>query len=246
MKEEKKLNELEKYISQFSFDEILKIEESDRQFFALKNARNHIKNTKWNEKINQNLFLFLILQNSIISYQIAGSGENRREEFAEKISCDFEKNLELFSKWESNVDRWYGFLTTSKYNKRLYNLKKNRLTKFDKFFFEGEYKKLDNYYYNMELLLEKMVNIMWMKSADKTMTFAIKMFGYGARIVFDKFTKYPMDIKIPVDSRITKIWEKFDIEGKDIQDYLQKVSEKYSIPPLHLDSLLWIKLWKEI
>jgi N-glycosylase/DNA lyase len=55
-----------------------------------------------------------------------------------------------------------------------------------------------------------------------------------------------MNIKIPVDSRIMKIWEKFDIEGKDIQDYLQKISEKYSIPPLHLDSLLWIKLWQEI
>ncbi len=98
MKKEKNLNELEKYISQFSFDEILKIEESDRQFLALKKSRNQIKNKNLNEKISQNLFLFLILQNSIISYQIAGSGENRREEFAEKISGDFEKNLELFSK----------------------------------------------------------------------------------------------------------------------------------------------------
>jgi DNA-(apurinic or apyrimidinic site) lyase len=44
-----------------------------------------------------------------------------------------------------------------------------------------------------------------MKNADKTMTFAIKMFGYGARVVFDKFVKYPMNIKIPVDSRIMKI-----------------------------------------
>lgn len=246
MKNSRNANQLEKYIGQFSFDEILGIEESDRQFLALKNARNYIKNTKWNEKVNQNLFLFLILQNSIISYQIAGSGENRREEFAEKISCDFEKILWLSSKWDSNVDWRYGFLTTSKYNKRLYNLKKNRLTKFDKFFFEDEYEKMADYYDNMEILLEKMVDIMWMKNADKTMTFAIKMFGYGARVVFDKFVKYPMDIKIPVDSRITKIWEKFDIEGKDIQDYLQWISEKYSIPPLHLDSLLWIKLWKEI
>ena len=167
------VNRLEEYISKFSFDEILKIEESDRQFLALKNSRNQIKKIKWNEKINQNLFLFLILQNSIISYQIAGSGENRREEFAGKISYDFEKILKLFSRWESNVDRWYNFLTTSKYNKRLYNLKKNRLTKFDKFFFENEYEKMWNYYDNMELLLEKMVNIMWMKNADKTMTFAI-------------------------------------------------------------------------
>ncbi len=46
MKKEKNLNQLEKYINQFSFDYILKIEESDRQFLALKNARNHIKNTK--------------------------------------------------------------------------------------------------------------------------------------------------------------------------------------------------------
>jgi len=44
MKKEKNINELEKYISQFSFDEILKIEESDRQFLALKKSRNQIKN----------------------------------------------------------------------------------------------------------------------------------------------------------------------------------------------------------
>lgn len=246
MKKEKKLNELEKYISQFSFEEILKIEESDRQFLALKKSWNQIKNKYWNEKINQNLFLFLILQNSIVSYQIAGSGENRREEFAEKILCDFEKILELFSKWESNVGRWYGFLTSSKYNKRLYNLKKNRLTKFDKFFFEWKCEAFMEYYNDMNSLLADVVAIMWMKHADKTMTFAIKMFGYGARIVFDKFIKYPIDIKIPVDSRIIKIWKRFDIDEKDIQNYLQKISEKCSIPPLHLDSLLWIKLWKEI
>lgn len=246
MKKEKNLNELEEYISQFSFDEILKIEESDRQFLALKNARNQIKNIKWNKRINQNLFFFLILQNAIVSYQIAGSGENRREEFAEKFLYDFGKLVGLFSKWESNVDWRYGFLTGSKYNKRLYNMKKNRLTKFDKFFLEWKCEDFVKYYNDMNSLLTDIVAIMWMKHADKTMTFAIKMFGYGARVVFDKFIKYPMDIKIPVDSRITKIWEKFDIDEKNIQDYLQWISEKYSIPPLHLDSLLWIKLWKEI
>lgn len=246
MKEEKTLNKLEKYISQFSFQNILKIEESDRQFLALKSAWNKINSLWKNKKISQSLFLFLILQNSIISYQIAGSGENRREEFAEKISCDYETLYGLFIDWKSNVDWRYGFLTTSKYNKRLYNLKRNRLIKFDKFFFDGEYKIMETYYDNMELLLEKMVNTMWMKNADKTMTFAIKMFGYGARLSLGRFVKYPMNIRIPVDSRIKKIWEKFDINERDIQDYLQEISEKYSIPPLHLDSLLWIKLWKEI
>lgn len=246
MKEEKNLNELEKYISEYWLEDVLVIEESDRQFLALKESRNQIKNKYWNEKINQNLFLFLVLQNSIVSYQIAWSGENRREEFSVKISINFEELLGLFSKWKSNTARRYDFLTSSKYNKRLYNLKKNRLVKFDNFFLSWKVEEFDFLYENMVDLLSNIVDIMNMKHVDKTMTFAIKMFGYAARICFDKFIKYPMDIKIPVDSRITKIWEKYDIEAKDIQNYLQIISEKYSIPPLHLDSLLWIKLWKEI
>jgi DNA-(apurinic or apyrimidinic site) lyase len=39
------------------------------------------------------------------------------------------------------------------------------------------------------------------------MVFAVKMFGYGARIVIEKFIPYPMSIGIPVDSRIRKIYE---------------------------------------
>jgi len=80
------------------------------------------------------------------------------------------------------------------------------------------------------------------------MVFAVKMFGYGARIVFGKLITYPLSIPIPVDSRIRKISKLSKIgklgkklTDKEIQKYFQKLAEKFKIPPLHLDSLLRVK-----
>jgi len=57
---------LKSYLSKFSINDIIKIESQDLQFIALQKARNKIdSNTKSKKEkiINQNLFLFLILQN---------------------------------------------------------------------------------------------------------------------------------------------------------------------------------------
>ena len=58
----------------------------------------------------------------------------------------------------------------------------------------------------MELLLDDISKIMNKSDESKTITFAVKMFGYGSRTVFAKFVKYPIDIQIPVDSRLKKIY----------------------------------------
>lgn len=42
--------------------------------------------------------------------------------------------------------------------------------------------------------------------SSKTIVFAVKMFGYAARIVYGRFVSYPMQIPIPVDSRIRKLF----------------------------------------
>jgi DNA-(apurinic or apyrimidinic site) lyase len=76
------------------------------------------------------------------------------------------------------------------------------------------------------------------------MTFAVKMFGYAARLVYDEFIPYPMWIKIPVDSRISLIVKHMGIEwNDDVQKYFQSLAEEFGVPPLHLDSLFWIEYW---
>jgi N-glycosylase/DNA lyase len=53
-----------------------------------------------------------------------------------------------------------------------------------------------------------------------------------------------MSIGIPVDSRIRKIyelWNSKSLSDKQIYDYFHGLAHKYGIPPLHLDSLLWVK-----
>lgn len=241
--------DLDKYINQFSIDEIIKIEHQDRQFLTLKKTREKIN--IWNDKnLNSDLFLFLILQNSIISYQIAWNWNLRREEFGQKIQSDFFYLKELFKSWKDNLDRRYKFITTSKYNKRLYNLKLKRLQKFEKFrtYKLNSLKKPNNfiqtYYKNLNILLEEISLTLNNKKNTKTVVFAIKMFGYWARIISKKFIYYPKNISIPVDSRLKKIYSiQFQIKNEKeeiIQKYFENLAKKLDISPLHLDSLLRI------
>lgn len=64
----------------------------------------------------------------------------------------------------------------------------------------------DDYYQNMLNLRNIIAQSMDCKPDAKTIVFAVKMFGYGARIVFGRFVPYPNEIPIPVDSRIRKIY----------------------------------------
>lgn len=230
--------ELKKYISGFDMKNILEIEHSDLQFIALKNVWENLLNKKNISDSDKELFLFLIIQNALVSYQIAWWWELWWAEFADKILVDFDILRELHLSWKDNFDWWYNFLISSKYNKRIYNIKVKRLKKLWKM---GNMK---CYHKDMEKLLEDICYIMWNDRDSKTMVFAVKMFGYGARIVFEELILYPMSIQIPVDSRIKKIsWME---DEKKIQKYFQKLSEEFKIPPLHLDSLLWIDYWQKI
>lgn len=242
---------MDKYISQFSLKDIIYLESQDLQFLSLQNAWKKISEKSTNKIIDQNLFLFLILQNWLISYQIAWSGENRREEFSQKISKDRNKISQYLIKNKDNTDRRYNFLTTSQYNKRIYNIKKSRLIRFNKFLEELDWqdnKFFLNYYQNMNWLLSNISQIMERPSDSKTLTFTTKMFWYWARIVFSKIIYYPPQIKIPIDSRLKKIYEintgkKLSNNIKDkklISKYFEDLSKKHNISALHLDSILWI------
>jgi N-glycosylase/DNA lyase len=80
------------------------------------------------------------------------------EEFSKKIYEDFDILKETISNKNDNIKWRHSFLTNSKYNKRLYNLKTNRLKKFDVIkldlsIFEDGFSFI-NHYNDMENLFE--------------------------------------------------------------------------------------------
>jgi DNA-(apurinic or apyrimidinic site) lyase len=242
---------LDKYISKFSLNDIINLESQDLQFLSLQNAWKKISVKSKNKIIDQNLFLLLILQNWLVSYQIAWSWENRREEFSQKIVQDREIISQILWDKKDNIDRRYNFLTTSKYNKRIYNIKKSRLIRFNKILETIDWqddKFFLNHYQDMNWLLMNISQIMDRPPDSKTITFTVKMFWYGSRIIFEKIIYYPIQIKIPIDSRLKKIYEintgkkllNNIQDKKSIMKYFEDLSKKHNIPALHLDSILWI------
>lgn len=233
---------LTEIISRYSLDEIVAIEESDRQFLALKSAWELVKNRDFGNvdcKAIQEVFLRAVIYNSMISYQIAGSWELRWEEFAEKLKSDFDVLLLDFLQEKDSLERRYNLMITSKYNKRLYNIKLSRLRKLSKF----EFKSMDRYYENMVDLWQDLSKAMSVHIWSKTLSFAVKMFGYSARVIFEKFIAYPLEVAIPLDSRIRKLFltNYGLLSDKEIIIKVYEFSKISGIAPLHLDGLFWIK-----
>jgi N-glycosylase/DNA lyase len=47
-------------------------------------------------------------------------------------------------------------------------------------------------------------------------------------------------INIPIDSRLTKIFEIYKEDYTDIKLFYYDLSEKLEIPEIHLDAILWV------
>ena len=234
---------LESYVGQYTFADILAIEESDRQFIALQQSWSQVSALG----MTQELFVYLVVQCALISFQVAGSGPDRWEEFGRKVVSDC---ATLMSLGHDNVDWRYDFLTHSRYNKRLYNIKRKRLEKFVNWYslIVADRGLLD-YHDDMTHLCAKLAHGMQQTVSSKTITLAVKMFGYAARIVTGRFVVYPMDVQIPVDSRLRQIYvynKQKNPDEKKIQDYFQGLAEQFKVPPLHLDSLVWIDYREKI
>ncbi|MBS8121839.1 N-glycosylase/DNA lyase, partial [Candidatus Vampirococcus lugosii] len=234
---------LQKYLENYNINYILDLEEKkDLQYINIKKSWikiNEYKNVSDNDKF---FFIKIIIYNSLISYQLSGTGEKRWQEFAEFLYQNFDKLLK-------NIELYKTFLINSKNNRRLINMKIKRLKKIDKFFEEVDnLNSLINYYQNMTSLNTKLAYCMKQKKTAKTIVFSIKMFAYSCRIVFDKIERFPFDICIPLDSRIKKIYEintgNKNYKESEIIKYFDDISKKIKIAPLHIDSLLWVDYWK--
>ena len=219
------IRELINILSQFSVNEVLGIEkEFDEQYKALEYLYRHVNPRKY--------FVALVILNALVSYQLSGTGEQYWWEFARYFS--------KIRRVENPIDSMVMFLKESKYNNRLREVKIKRIEKMTKCINEI-LKKLNYYVRNPIYLQDTIAKALRTKREAKTIVFAVKMFNYACRIAGYGNTALPFELPIPVDVRIRKISERLGVK-KDIQGFWNKIARMVKIPPLHLDSLLWVTM----
>ncbi len=206
------------------------IEEQDLQFIYLKNLYFKIK--------NKDFYLSLILANSIICYQLSSTWEKYWEEFSNYFIINEVNSIDDLIKKLSE------FIKNSKWNKRFIETKINRLNKLKPFL--NHFINNENFYYeNMFLLNNSLAKVMNQKNTQKTIVFWVKMFWYWSRVYFNKFIEFPKEISIPIDSRLTKIYEIYNKDEKvKINDFYKDISCKLGISLLHLDAIIWVNYEK--
>lgn len=218
-------------IKNISIEDAIKIEESDLQFFALKKLFENIK--------NKDAYLSLIIANSIICYQLSSTWEKYWEEFSKYFSENEISKNDL-------IEKLWTFITNSKWNKRFVETKKTRLLKLKPFldiFFGNE----KFYYENMDILQSILAKTMNQKPTDKTIVFAVKMFSYASRNYFQNIIHFPFTVSIPIDSRLTKLYDIYNTdENLKIDNFYELLAQKTWLPPLHLDAVLWVNFEKLI
>ena len=226
------MQELYNKLKKYSISDSIKIEESDRQYIALKKMSEEIK--------HKELYLSLILANSIICYQLSWKWEDYWEEFGEYFS-DFTHFIWGWYAWKAEgVISWLAkFIKQSKNNKRFIVTKIKRLEKI-KPFLDIFIKKEEYYYDNMEILRGQLAKTMKQKLDAKTIVFSVKMFSYWARNIFNKLVYFPEDINVPIDSRLINLFEKYKWDYTNIDKFYSDLSKKLKIPELHLDAIVWV------
>lgn len=200
-------------------------ENNDFQFKSLKKLYENIE--------NKEIYLFLVIANALVTYQLSGKWEVYWEEFSNYFS-----EIKNISK-ENLVTEIQNFIKNSKNNRRLIDVKIQRLEKLHKFIDMFQNKK-DFYYENMEILRDDLALLMNQTKDAKTIVFAVKIFSYWARNYFDKFIEFPFEIEIPIDSRLEGIYEIYNSDkNMKIKEFYKILSKKLNIPPLHLDAIIW-------
>lgn len=164
--------------------------------------------------IDKESFIKNVILNSIVCYQL----EMKGEDYWKKFSEFFKENNDI-----------YEFIKI--YNKRLINVKIKRINKIKNFLDKLKFEDLIYYKDNLREFNDTIANIMNQNRNSKTIVFTTKMFGYSLRILGYNII-FPFDIDIPIDNRIGKI-------SKNI-NFWRDISRKINIPPLHIDSIIWV------
>ncbi len=220
------LNDITKEIvdilRELSVEEIMDFEEKyDEQYKALKALYSAMK--------NKEAFIPLTILNALVSYQLTGTGEEYWWEFSKYFQ---EKNV------KDPVSDMVDFLKSSSKNRRLTNSKIRRVLRARQVI-EIVKRKEKEICGKPETLIAYLQKSYGTKQVTKTFSFAVKMLHYACRIKYGIKDPIPASIPIPQDYRVTRITSK--LEGEiNIVKLWNEISKKTGIPPLHIDSILWI------
>ena len=242
---EERISIVAEKLSLLGLEGALKIEEVDPQFQAVKLITG---------KAGLGPALTLIVLNSIISYRLSGRGEDYWNEFALYVSRASEpKSL------AEAVKLVLSFLSTSKINVALRASKISRLLRAS----TAKVLEPDNIVKqtrNLRKFAKALALSLKSRWSSKTIVFSLKMICYAYRARYGKPLIAPFSIPIPIDSRVAKLsWTSgvIDVEEasprkwSDIVEAVMSkprvaqgawsvVAKNSGIPPLHLDSILWL------
>ncbi len=218
------LNELIEKLKCFTVDDTLHFEEMfDEQFHALKYLHS--------KSINDAVFLSLVVLNALISYQLSCSGERYWWEFARYFSNM--KNIQF----ENIPEVFIEFLSKTTCGRRLRSQKISRIRR--AWNVVKQYAtRIDWLIKNQKTFSLKLARALNSAASAKTIVFSVKMLNYALRIVTKRKIISPMSVDIPLDSRIRTISKVLGVENS--LEFWRMTSRRLGIPPLHLDSLLWI------
>lgn len=242
---EKRVSIVAEKLSSLGLESALKIEEVDPQFQAVKLITS---------KMSFGPALTLIVLNSIISYRLSGRGEDYWNEFALYVSkADEPKSL------VEAVKLVLSFLSTSKINVALRSSKTSRLLRASTAKIL-EPNNIVRQARDLRKFAEALALSLRSRWSSKTIVFSLKMICYACRAHYGRAFIAPFSIPIPIDSRIAKLsWTSgvVDVEGVGLRKWgdvieavmsksrtaqraWSAVARKSEIPPLHLDSILWL------
>ncbi|RTZ69366.1 MAG: transcriptional regulator [Aquificaceae bacterium] len=207
-----KQNQLYEVLKEFTLEDALLLETFDRQYKALERLHHALANNE--------LFLKLVVVNALLSYQLPTKGEVYWENFG----SFFAKNPSL--------EEFGEFL--KRYNNRFLNSKLKRLQRVLKAVKKLTKEELIRFCKDPKGLLDYLSAQLNQEKTAKTLVFAVKMFIYACRIASGKNITAPFEIEIPLDVRLRKISESLE--------FWRSLSLKTNIPPLHLDTLIWVTL----
>lgn len=242
---EERISIVAEKLKSLGLESALKIEGLDPQFQAIRLITS---------KMGFGPALTLIVLNSIISYRLSGRGEDYWNEFALYVS----KASEPKSLTEA-VKLVLGFLSASKINVVLRTSKTSRLLRAStaRVLEPNEIVKQTRDLRKFAEVLALNLRSEW---TSKTIVFSLKMISYAYRARYGKVLVAPFSVPIPVDSRVAKVsWTSSVIDVEEeiprkwsdvIKAVLRRpriaqkawsaVAKKSGIPPLHLDSILWL------
>jgi len=250
------MEKLYKKLKKYNLQDAINIEKSDRQFLALEKLWTSPQPSPLEERGQEEKaknYLFLIIINALICYQLSWKWEDYWEEFAKTVSPHLAspkgRGIKDFSEIYNFFEK---FIPESKNNRRFIDTKLKRVKKILTSplapLLIGEGHKMEYFYKNMDKLVLELSKTMKQKTDAKTIVFAVKMFSYWARNIYN-FEYFPENIMIPIDSRLENLYKKYapltpfegGIDNKKIKEFYINLSKKLNIPLLHLDAILWVK-----